>query len=413
MSILNALKSFKETKEQKLINKAIRSKDEAPPETIIQDLIKLMSDPMSKHVIVQTLIRAFEKSNDEKKFIRLLCVLYRLMDIDQEYFILAHFSTSRQNILKGLPKVHSKTTAVFASHMSTKILLYNTYKILLSAENDVPDLNQPENVDLAFTITEILIELAKNLTEADFSQAGIYFHVADILLLELTVAFYKINFYSSALANSILDFKVNHIERFIEICKNIDRVRHKYFTILSSKYIKEKFTTIPRLAFMPTGPLQKFLTKYSNNLRIGAVDKELNEEILKFNTTFQGDIVSNDQKIRLFINRPLISINQNEDSNDSLSRSVSRSASRSSSAMLAGSFDNSKLMRPAQSPHIVNTSFVAGKPEEQRKQANVLKPIATRATAKKEAFERSATSAVLLNQQNLFDDEDDETSFLI
>ncbi|EDR26731.1 hypothetical protein EDI_049420 [Entamoeba dispar SAW760] len=416
MSLLGAIRGFTETKEQKLLNKVIRSKDIAPPESKVVELIKMMSDEMSKRIIVHYLMKLFEKNLDEKRYIRLLCIVYRLMDVDADGFILSQFSHSLHLITNNIPKNHCKTTQVFASHIETKIILFNTYKILLSAENDVPDIKEPENIDLAFTILELLIGISKNLEEADFCANGIGFHVADILLLELTIAFYKINFYSSALANILLELKINQVERFVEVCKNVDRVRHKYFTILSTKDVKEKFINIPRLVFMPTGPLQKFLTRRITLLRVHESDSELEEEIEKFNVTFQGDVVSNNQRIRQFINRPLISINNGEDSRESLSRSVSRS---SSNIDFVGSIGDTKMYQPSPSPHIIGHSPAGGKEpiriEICPTQHGVVRPVPHRVAQQQQMLQRpaSSTGVVPSKNVNIFDDDDEGTSLLI
>ena len=323
---------LKTSKEKKLLKKVIISKETIPSESAVFKILQLIEDEMSKRVLVHTIIKAMEKGLDEKKFNRMLCLLYRLMDVDTQGFLLDQFSIKEDMVMNTLPKGSSKNTKVFTKHTQLKVNLYSQYKIFLSAENDSQQFEEDETRDDIFGVIELLIEIAKNIEEFEFGTTNIHFHISDILLLELTVVFHKINYYTSTIANILLKLSIEEMQRFIEDIKNVDRIRHKYFTLLKQKEIKEKFENIPRLSFMPTGPLQTFLNKRIEAKKTNEFTGKIDREIESFNRTFQEDINQNDQTIKAFISRPLISIEDCEESRDSLSRSVSRSISRSASS---------------------------------------------------------------------------------
>lgn len=392
--------SLKESKEKKLLKKVIQSKDTIPAEELIVKLIKLMSDEVNKRVVVHNMIKSMEKGLEEKKFIRLMCLFYRLMDVDVNSFILNQLAIKEDMVINTIPKGSAKNTQIFAKHIQHKVSLFSSFSVLLTAENDAPEIIDDSNKEESFSILELLIDIAKNIQEFTIGLTpSIQFHMSDILLLELTIAFFKINCYASSLANALLKMNVDESQRFMEIVKNVDRIRHKYFTILQNKTVKEKFVDLPSLSFMPTGPLQTFLNKRIDKIQKGDNTSKMDKEIETFNQTFQSDIVANEVKIKQFISRPLISINEGEDARESLSRSISRSASsmdpnRSTSV---NSMGGSSLEFTPKTPHLTVTR-VSSKPAKD--DSAVAKPVAKRVHSKKETLQRPSTSFALLEDSD-------------
>ncbi|KAL7711505.1 Uncharacterized protein QTN25_010822 [Entamoeba marina] len=400
MSLIGALRGLKETKEEKLLNKAIRKDNPAPQDDILK-LVELINDTMSRQILLHHIKNLLMHTSSEKKFIRLLCVLYRIMDADTESYILQYLATSQHLITSQIPKNSSKTLTTFAKHIEYKSTLFNTYNILIDSSDDVPDISTEQQVDYAFAILELLLDISKNAEEAEWSVAGISFHVSDILLHELTVTFYKVNCYSSALANVLLTMTATQLNRFADNAVVIDRVRHKYFSVLSMQDIKDQFPQIPRLAFMPTGPLQKFLKRRATQAAHGVYDESLATEIEKFNMTFQADIVSNDTKIRSFINRPLVTVEDEECSSRSVSRSISRTKSSN-----CGDDDKLSFAKEIRSPKTSEKKTVIGvRVVNQKEQGGWVleKPVARRVDGVQPFLRRTSSANVF--DENAFDDE--------
>ena len=392
---------FKSSPEKKALKKVIVSKDTIPSETYVTNVLRLMDDEMHKRVLIHTMIHALEKGLDEKKYLRMLCLIYRMMDIDTQSFLLNQLSIKDDMILNTLPKNASKNTKIFAKHTQLKINLYKNYEILLSIENDSNQFAEDENKNDILNTLDLLLEIAKNISDFDVGFTNMQFHMTDILILEYTVTFYKINCYAATIANDMLKLSNDEILRFIESIKNIDRIRHKFFSILQNKTIKEKFINLPKLSFMPTSPLQTFLTKRVEAKKINEFTGKIDREIETFNRTFQNDIESNDEQIKNFVSRPLISIEDCEEARESLSRSISRSVSRSSSS-LDPTFDGeSSSFGKGGSSFGGNRKNMANTPKGD---IAVAKPVAKRANASRQnELARPSTSFVLMD-----DSEDDD-----
>lgn len=398
---------FKSSPEKKALKKVIVSKDTIPSETYVTNILKMMDDEMSKRVLSHTMIHGLEKGLDEKKYLRMLCLIYRMMDVDRESFLLNQFSIKDDMILNTLPKNASKNTRIFAKHTQLKVNLFKNYDVLLSIEDDSHQFAEDENRTEILNTLDLLIEIAKNIGDIEIGFKNIQFHITDISLLELTVTFYKINCYAATIANDMLKMSNEEIMRFIECIKNIDRVRLKYFSFLQNKEIREKFTSLPKLSFMPTSPLQTFLTKRVEAKKINEFTGKIDREIETFNRTFQSDIESNAERIRQFVTRPLISIDDCEESRESLSRSVSRSVSRSSSS-LDPTFDPDASSYGKGGSSFGGRGFVVDTKRDMTKtpkgDISVARPVAKRTTTQKQnGVTRPISSFVLMD-----DSEDDD-----
>ncbi|ELP90773.1 hypothetical protein EIN_026220 [Entamoeba invadens IP1] len=347
---MKLLQVFKQSSEEKLVNSILSFKSRYQPEETFKDLFLLshISEQKSDQIISVIVKKLNEK--DEKKFSNLMVLIYRYSDQDATCQLLRTLISlnikdvflSKIPLSKNLKTQKIMTT--FARHLDNKLYLLSQHNRIIHANVVVTDLINEDEISTALELVEFLLKTQKNITQLDFNNEEYYknnFPLVDILLLELTILYVQTNMWFVMLVNAIDRMTETQIRRFTTELHDLDVQKHSYITVINLKNVREYFevgcVVIPSLSYLPSGPLQKFLQKYADNLKNGKNSDKVMEQIISFNTTFKADIEQNVATLHPFVIRNWVSVNL-ADSTD-----TSNSISRSASTQIIGPFDKTVM----------------------------------------------------------------------
>ncbi|KAL7723002.1 hypothetical protein QTN25_000583 [Entamoeba marina] len=334
------LKGIKQTPEEKLISTIRSAKGKTLPEQAVTELLLLVQDTLSQQVVVHKLTAKIQKQTELRRYINLLCLFYRVMDVDADSNLLKYLATKEDYFFeKYLPRIEQNDVksliTSFAKHLDNKVMLHKKYHLIIKADVVVPNGLTADSILLLMDVLESLLTVMKALRSIDFSNEGyldtIYQHIIDIVILEFTILVNQTSCLISIIIQEIELLSKEGMEHLVNLLRTFDNQRHAYLSILRYKSIKTLFDSksdvIPFLTFSSTDALQKFITHYLQ----ADVDTscEILREVIKSSTMVCGDIKYNSTLLKPFYYRPLLSclITDSTSTSNSVSRNISPQSS--------------------------------------------------------------------------------------
>ncbi|KAL7715315.1 Dilute domain-containing protein [Entamoeba marina] len=293
MSLVESLRRFNLSKEEKLVHKISSNDVSTSKEKVVGTLLEMYNNILyNKNIVAAFINRLGDGYLSYYGYAKLLLLGYRIIRDDTKHLFLESlkgyptiFTASQPDISvkrkDQMNNVQLLLTQLLAKQLDWMCFLYENYSIVIEPHTPIEELIYPKRRENAIAIIQHLLMMFNAFDCVDWNaiecyQSSLTYQITDILLNIYSIIFTKLFKYCSTLIQSIFLFPIDQLEFNINVLLDFQSAFRDFKSVVETKEVVSRFMSIP---FLDTFSLEPFLKLIHQRINCSKLVEGSNFEI--------------------------------------------------------------------------------------------------------------------------------------